>query len=234
MELNYSDKYPELEIFIKGSTWIKLFRFLYDFAQLRYATKEHLNQINNVYGTHKKLTHLVKEKYLSVKNGDIYHITEKTRKLLGIEGFNTKILQSDFTGEVLKHELKITDCLLKLRKEPNFYGVFYPSFKELKPDACLIYAEKEDYKKNNSKILRYKIQFLEVEDEKGNWEQHLKNKRDKYILLARDFYIWDKWWRHNCERLELPFCKVEDFCFSVLCVANIEPKEWEGWQWQRV
>ena len=86
---------------------------------------------------------------------------------------------------------------------------------DLIPNACFFYHKDSSYK----------IQFLEVENEKVNWENYLLEKKEKYEKVSQDFNTWDKWWRKSCERLDLPMCKVEDFCFSVLIIGDNE-NEW--------
>jgi len=133
-------------------------------------------------------------------------------------------LQKKFTGQTIEHELKITDFILDLQGKEFFYTVFYPQFKEppdytkdwLKPDACVVWKRGEDYK----------IQFVEVEDKKPGWENYLLNKKRNYELLAQDKNLYSMWWHEWHKKLNLPNCRLEDFCFSVLC--NVK-KDWEGW-----
>ena len=226
--MKFEERYPDLIDIQNGGTWAKLFEFFYILAQVRYATKDQLNKVDGKFGTSKKLERLKARDYLSVKSPGVYIITEKTRQIISLEGYNTSILQSRFTGDVLKHELIITDCLINLRADDNFYRVFYPIFREppdykkeyLRPDGCLVWKNKEN---------QYKLQFFEVEQDKPNWSAHLKGKKRKYETIAGDLNTWDKWWRYNSEQLQLPFCKQEDFCFSILCFSKLQ-FEWEGWE----
>ena len=164
-----------------------------------------------------KLVRLEEENLIACKNG-IYTLTRAGRDFLKENDRNIRHFQEITEAEKCEHELKITSFLIK---HPHFYKVFYPTFDGLKPDACIIWGTTE----------QYKIQFLEVEEEKPNWTDHLKSKKERYILLAKDFEVWNKWWRFNSEILELPFCNIEDFCFSVLCNSKIT-FSWEGWEWQ--
>jgi len=222
-----AELYADLGWIENKFTFNQLFELFYTLAQVRYATQKQLQPLNHRVATKKNLVKFVELDYLNavslVKNETAFYITEKTRKILTNEGFNVKVLQKDFTGQTLIHPLKITSCLLNLQP----WIVFYPQFKEppnygadwLKPDACLI------FKKDKA----YKIQFLEVEEEKPDWENYLLNKKEKYEQLARDKNLYYLWWKYWADKLELPMCKEKDFCFSVLCFGNIK-REWEGWK----
>ncbi|MDQ5987367.1 MAG: hypothetical protein CSYNP_03107 [Syntrophus sp. SKADARSKE-3] len=225
--------YSDLEWIEKKASYKQAFELFYKLAQVRYATFKQLHPLNHRVATKPNLVRFVEQGYLFthdlVKNQPAYSITEKARKILNFELYNTKILQKNFTGQSLDHALKITDCLLKLQASPEFYNVFYPFFREppdyksefLRPDFCVI------WKKENS----YKIQFGEVEQPKANWDNYLLIKRANYERLASDKNLYDIWWSEWSKRLNLPMCKKEDFCFSVLCVGNIK-KEWSGWKFE--
>jgi len=223
--------YPDLEPIAARASYKQIFDLLYIVAQVRYATFKQLHPLNHRVVIKKNLEYLVKLDYLStinlVKNAKAFHITDKTRQILEKEGFNVEVIQKKFTGQDLKHALKITDCLLKLQAQENFYKVFYQIFREppeykqefLRPDACVI------WKKDGA----YKIEFIEVETEKPDWENYLLVKKEKYERLAHDQNIYRVWWKYYHERLNLPLCQEADFCFSVRCFGNIK-KNWEGWQ----
>lgn len=214
-----SDLYPELDPIARGSTYKKLFDWLYSAAQLRYTTKDHLNRLNHQFGTPKKLAKLCEAGFLM--GSEFYVITEKTRGILKAEDYNTRILQKDFNGQVAEHQLKITDFVLKIMAEPHFYAVIYPNFTDLIPDACVIFK--------NGDLL--KVEMLEVEEEKGNWLDYLTNKKTAYEKLAHDLDIYHKWWKVWSARLDLPYCQEKYFCFSIRCNAKIT-QDWEGWKWQ--
>lgn len=208
------DTYPELTEIVRGSTYKKFFDWLYKAAQLRYTTKDHLNRLNHQFGTKKKLASLKEAGFFTaIKNGDVYVITKKARKVLSDEGYNTAILQDDFNGFSINHELKVTDCLIHL--EPN--DVFYYDFGYVRPDAIMIFKEPH----------RYKIVFLEVESEKGNWDLYLNDKKLKYMKLAEDPDIYSKWWKVMCEKLKLPYPEINQFCFWITAFVN-KNGEWSG------
>jgi len=230
--LDKASLHPDLEPIAAVASYKQIFDLLYIVAQVRYATFKQLHPLNHRVATKKNLDSLVSLDYLAsvplVKNTKAFHITEKTREILEREGFNTKLLQKKFTGQTLEHALKITDCLLNLQAKENFYQVFYPTFKTppdyhsdfLKPDACVV------LKRDGA----YKIEFLEVEEEKPNWAEYLLVKKEKYEQLARDPNIYRIWWKYYADKLNLPLCKEADFCFSVVCFGNVK-KNWEGWNW---
>jgi hypothetical protein len=222
--------YPDLEPIAARASYKQIFDLLYIVAQVRYATFKQLHSLNHRVATKKILANLVSFGYLNainlVKNAKAFHITDKTRQILEREGFNVTIIQKKFTGQDLKHALKITETILKLQAQENFYKVFYPIFREppkydsefLRPDACVV------WKRDGA----YKIEFIEVEEEKPDWEKYLLVKKEKYEQLARDPNIYRVWWKYYTDKLNLPLCKEADFCFLVVCFADIK-KEWSGW-----
>jgi len=223
--------YPDLKEIAKQSSYEQIFQFFYTLAQVRYATFKQLHPLNHRVVREKYLVKFCELGYL--KQHELvkaYSITKKAKQLLALNGFNIKVLQNDFTGIILTHALKITDCLLKLQGSPEFLQVFYPVFREppdylgkpiLIPDFCVV------WKKPGA----YKIQFGEVETEKPDWEQYLFLKREKYEQIAGDQNTYYKWWKVWAENLSLPFPKEADFCFSVVCFGGIK-KEWEGWHFE--
>lgn len=226
--------YPDLEPIAARASYKQIFDLLYIVAQVRYATFKQIHSLNHRVATKKNLANLVSFGYLAtinlVKNIKAFHVTDKTRQILEREGFNVNIIQKKFTGQTLDHALKITSCLLNLQAKENFYKVFYPIFaaspdysKEfLKPDACIV------LKKDGA----YKIEFLEVEEEKPNWAEYILVKKEKYEQLASDPNIYRIWWKYYADKLNLPLCKEADFCFSIVCYGTIK-KDWEGWEFYK-
>lgn len=231
--MDKSTIHADLEWLADKSSYKQIFNIFYTLATVRYATQKQLQSVNHRVATKNNLSKLVELGYLAEKNLTTflaYHVTEKTRQVLKQNGYNADIIQKKFKGEVLQHELLITDCILKLQGKEDYFTTFYPIFREppdyqkefLRPDACVI------WKKDNS----YKIQFLEVEEPKDDWENYLLGKRDKYERLAEDANLFLIWWKVNSQRLGLPMCKIEDFCFSVLCFSKLK-FDWEGWNFER-
>jgi len=209
-------KYPDLQPLTKGSSFKHVFDFLYKAAQLRYTNYEILNKVSNKLGTPKKLSKFVELGYLVRNKGDIFTVSEQSLRVLEAEGYSCKILKPA-QGEGNEHNLKVAEAVLSF----NYYAVLYPHFGDLIPDACVIETREREYK----------ITFLEIEQEKDGWRGYLEAKKEKYDKLARDVDIYEKWWKVWSEKLGLPFCKMENFCFGVSCFGNIK-RDWEGWNWQ--
>lgn len=129
-----AELYSDLEWIENKFSFNQLFELFYTLARVRYATHKQLQPLNHRVATEANLVKFVELGYLNginlVKNEIAFYITDKTRQILAIEGFNVKVLQKDFTGQTLIHPLKVTSCILKLQGEDNFYNVFYPVFKE--------------------------------------------------------------------------------------------------------
>lgn len=229
-----AELYSDLDWIENKFSFHQLFELFYTLARVRYATPKQLQPLNHRVATKTNLVRFCESGYLDgvslVKNETAFYITDKTKQILANEGFNVKVLQKDFTGQTLIHPLKITDCILKLQGEEHFYNVFYPVFREapkydkefLRPDFCVV------WKNGNS----YKIEFGEVETEKPDWINYLLIKKEKYQKLATDKNLYSLWWKSWANKLELPFCKETDFCFSVRCFGNIK-YDWEGWNFTK-
>jgi hypothetical protein len=215
--------YPDLEPIAAKASYRQIFDLFYTVAQVRYATFKQLHPLNHRVATKNNLVRMIELGYLSDDNlVKAYHITEKTKEMLKGEGYNTKILSKSFTGQSLDHALKITDTILKLQAQEYFYNVFYPVLDgPLIPDFAVVW-------KNENLV---KLQFCEVEESKPDHENYLLVKRDNYINLAQIQRTYSQWWKVKSEQLNIPLCKEEDFCFSVVCFGNIK-REWDGWIFQ--
>lgn len=202
-----SDRYAEIEPLTKGSSYKQLFDFLHTAYLLRFTTKDQLNRINNKFGTPKKLAKLTELGFFVFN--EAYSVTEKTLTILKDESYITivKIPDGNFTA----HHLDISNFLQKEIEKEDFLTVFYPNFSYLIPDACVIRQNGQGYK----------IQFVEVENEKPAWIEYLYQKKKLYERLATDRDIYLKWWKAYSAKLELPYPKEENFCFSVI----VHPEE---------
>jgi len=216
--MNLTDKYPELADLVKGASYNQLFQLLYKVALIRYATPEHLKRINFKIGTVNKAAKLNEFGLLNTYPTGISVITDKGLNLLKENGYNIGHIAKKLQGNGFGDEPVISSVILDLMDEADFHTVFYPHFDFLIPD-CAVVWKKDD---------KVKLQFVEVETEKGNWQGYLEKKKANYELLAQDFDIYDKWWRRWSDILRLPLCSVEDFCFSVLCISELS-FEWKGW-----
>lgn len=211
----------DFSFLVKGSSKKQLTDLLYKAALLRYTTKDNLNSINPKLGTSKKLASLISLGYLACKNSQVYIITDKTRTLLKENAYNIEMISTKITGEGREHDLKITSVILSEMSNSDFHTVFYPVFDEVIPDACLVYRRGDSYR----------IVFLEVEEAKENWKNYLMDKKSKYERLGGDFRTYEWWWKMWATRLGLPYPTADRFCFSVLCVGNIN-HEWKGWRFE--
>jgi hypothetical protein len=223
-----AERYPELAELTKGSSFSQLIALVKTLGLVRYASLDQLRAVNFKLGTAPKIARLCELGFFCVQNPGVYAITSKSLELLKENRINTRILKQEVTGKGAKHTLDRTSVILEEMKDPDFYTVTYPSFKKdgdqwLVPDALLVFSDKANR--------RYKLEFLEVEEEKPDQLRYLEDKKEKYEELAKDNNIWEKWWKHNAELIGLPFCKRKDFCFSVKCYGNITAN-WRGWQWR--
>lgn len=160
--------------------------------------------VNPKIGTGSKLSALIQLGYLSKSDGGFYYTAPKGFELLEKEGFNTRILQKNLTGNYSLHQERLTDLLLIEMEKPNYYAIIYPSFTYKNPDACII------WKRDN----QYKLEFIELELSPKDSE-YLPNKKAGYERLARDVEIYSVWWKTWSSYLKLPYCKLSDFCFGV-------------------
>jgi len=205
----------------KSATKPRLAECLWIIAEVRYATWGQIKAQEDVWVQHiatkTKISKLLELGFL-VLNQEVYSVGEQGFTFLKEQGYNTAHLQKRLRADGSSHTLQITEILLSVRKESHFFTVFFPTFTELEPDACLVF-KKED---------AYKLEFLEVERTEKR-DGYLIEKKRKYEDLAQRKETWEKWWRHNSKKLSLPFCKREDFCFSVRCYGKFRA-EWEGWR----
>ena len=221
--MDLETRHTDLAELVRGASWKQLFSTLYRLALVRYGTHRLLNPVNIKIATKRKLKKLVNLGYLSVNPTGVYTVTPKCLNLLKEHGYNTKILQKDFTGQGTGDTLVKSAVILNIMRDPDFYSVFYPNFTYLIPDACIVYKKGD----------KARLAFLEVEQEKGNWQMYLEKKRENYLKLAREVEVYSKWWKRWSGLLDMNYCKPEEFCFSVLCYSDIR-FHWEGWEFERI
>ncbi len=219
------------EFFTEAANKQRLLQCFWTIAQVRYITFKQLKTVKKPWAQHiatrPRLKHLSDLGYLEPTPRGAYTITPKAFDFLDRNGYNTSYLQKRTRGQGNDHDLKITDYILSLQEDPNFFTVFYPVFnkppnydseKLLEPDACIIYQRQD----------AYKIVFLEVETEKAGWEQHLLDKQIKYQQLAHDHNTYERWWAFQAKKIGLPICTPQNFCFSILCLGS-RNYDWPGW-----
>ena len=213
--------HSDLAELVKGSSFSQLFSLLHILAQVRYADKAQLNTCNFKLATRAKLLKLEHLGYLTCKN-KVYSVTSKTIELLKENDYPVSHFTGDLRGEGGKEEICKAAVKLEALKLPDFYRLIYPNFTYLIPDFALVF--KRDH--------QAKLVFVEVETEKPKWNEYLENKRMNYLTLSADHDIWAVWWKVHSTKLNLAWCREDEFSFSVWCVGNFKA-DWPGWSFGR-
>lgn len=115
------------------------------------------------------------------------------------------------------NEINNTEAFTQAVNLPDYYALLYPHFGYIIPDALLV-------RKNGN---RYKLDFLEIEAKKPNWDEYLEDKRLSYLKLASSKEVYLKWCDY-CELLNWDKPSIIDFNFSVTFIGNIK-KDWEDY-----
>jgi len=232
LKIRFND-IAEAELLRGGITWNELFTFWHRAAMCRYCNQAHLHAIDSKLGTtgrKDKLTKLVELGYFDRSDDLVYSVTPKTIKALGeLDGYCTTLLQTRHQAEEARHQLRITDVLIKFIKRLDFFYAFYPNFEELIPDACIILTDKM--------LGLLHIVFLEVEDEEARKDRdYLRDKWEKYYRIARtktgNRQTYD-WWEGVANLLKLPIPPEKNFSFQVCCFGK-RKENWEGWVFQDI
>ena len=138
---------------------------------------------------------------------------------LAAAGYETSLFPTEPVGKGDINELANTDAFIQALNLPNFRALLFPNFKYLIPDALLVISDLD----------RYKLLFLEIENKKPNWDEHLIGKKSKYERLGSDIAIY-KYWLLCTSILKIRKPKVELFKFSILCIsASLCFDDWPGW-----
>jgi hypothetical protein len=230
----------ELEDIRGGSarTWQNFYDLFWTIGTVRYVTYKQLKKSfgNKVWCrkcvTPRIIESLAKKDYINITSENALTITSKTLNFLETyaEGINTSIIKLP-QGKGDKERIDNTDVLLKIIQLPDFYALFYPEFYRqpsdnqpfLVPDAALV-LKRED---------KAKLIFLEIERPKGNWEDHLLNKKSKYETVARNLTTYNNWAFSNFQKLKIKLPDIDKFCFSILCIGDIR-YDWPGWEFKRM
>ena len=176
-------------------------------ALVRYATFKQLKKCNfSSVGQHifikKDLQFLLQLEYLGQANG-FYFPRKKAFDHMREHGIITDNLQQRHRAEPDIHQSKLTEYIITEINRDDFYFVFYPQFQiGLIPDACIIYRNDTGYK----------IEFIEAENPKVDWENYILEKEEKYKRLASDPDTF-RWWKTWSFKLGLTLCNINDFCF---------------------
>lgn len=197
-----------------GGSYKLLWDMLYHIRLLKYVRRSQLKEIDNRYSkicAAKKLIKLVNLGLLKNTYEDVYISTAKSLELLKQLKYNTPILPKNISGEGFENELNNTEVFIQALKLPDFIALLYPNFEYLKPDALLVRGTKE----------KYRLEFLEVEAGKSNWDNYLENKRVNYLKLAGEKRPFS-YWVSQCNFLDLPIPDIKNFNFSVSIIGKVK------------
>ena len=183
LDIDYKILFQDIIPLNSGGSFKLLFDMLYHIRQLKYVRQSDLKLINSRYSkicATKKLQRLVELEYLQNTYEDVHIATDKVMPLLHKNGYQTKLLPKEIKGDGKENELNNTEVFIQALKLPDYKALLYPIFGEinrpyLKPDALLVRV----------KDGAYKLEFIEVEASKPDWDNWLENKRINYLKLAR-------------------------------------------------
>jgi hypothetical protein len=218
----------------KNRTHAGLVKLMKLIAEVRYISQEQLNRYNKEryikqIGTKTWLAWLVKNEHLGLTENGGYYATLNSLEWLKAQGVNTEyMMKRPKRGEFEKHQQTLTDVILDYYFGPDYFATCYPSFVNpdnspwFDPDALVIHRHESD------KAEYIKLTFIEVENAKPDWHQHLLKKRENYEELAKSKRAFE-WWERWSKKLKLEAGRIEDFCFSVKCHGDFNA-DWEGWE----
>lgn len=203
----------ELTSYLTPSRTInRLNYFLFILALCRYATPEQLKickkqSIDKHIATKQSLQALCDLEIIASSNGAFF-ISDKGWELLEKTDYPISHLSKRKRAEPAEHTLKITDHLLSVIEDDNFYTAIYPQFDikgwpSLIPDLGLVYYNGQECK----------LVFVEVELS-AKTDGYLEDKMRRYRIIAKQKETYD-WWIRLCKQIKLPECKITDFRFSV-------------------
>ena len=214
MDIDLKSEFQDIIPLESGGSFKLLFDMLYHIRLLKYVRQSQLKLINPRYSkicATKKLNKLVDKEYLENTYQDVYIATDKVMPKLYKAGYNTKLLPKEIKGDGKENELNNTEVFIQALKLPDYKALLYPGFGYIRPDALLVRV------KDNS----YKLEFLEVEASKSNWNDWLENKRINYLKLAGDKQVYS-YWKTQCSYLKLPVIDIKYFKFSVSIIGNVK------------
>jgi len=198
--------------FERGGSFKLLWDMFFHIRLLKYVRQSQLKLINSRYS---KICSVDKLDYISslylLRNvfQDFYYATDKVLPILESEGYNINLLPPESTGFGDPNQINNTAVFIQALKLPNFKALLYPRFPPDKPyvipDALLVLEEEG----------RYKLEFLEVEASKPNWDNWLENKRINYLKLSH-------YWKKQCKLLNISPPDIKDFKFSVSIIGEVK------------
>ena len=198
----------------KGGSYSLFWEMIYNIRLLKYVRQSKLRLINDRYkvvGSKNQLKEISKLGLVKNTQEDIYIVLDNSLPPLKESGHNIKILPKEISGKGSINEINNTDVFIQALKLPDYLALLYPSWNYLRPDALLIRGAKE----------RYKLEFLEIEAGKSNWNDYIENKRLNYLNLSKDGKVYS-YWKAASSYLDLPLPNVKDFKFSVSIIGKIK------------
>jgi hypothetical protein len=196
---------------------IATYEMLYKTRMLKYVRKDQFVKIRATYGkftSQEKLDFLCDKGWLEERMKSVYTTADKTLPILRAQGFNIDILPRTISGKGMINEIQNTESFIGLMKLKHFEALLYPKFGEqkvwLRPDALLVLSDSK----------RYKLTFIEVEAKKSGWDNHIEDKREKYLRLAHDVEFY-KTWLILSRKLGFPMPDISTLKFSVLIIGSI-------------
>ena len=191
---------------------------LYNIRRVKYIRRGQISKIKKSYDktcSRDKIKRLIELGLIEKTDNDILISTDKSLQLLEQLGRNISILPQIIKGKGSINELNNTEVFIQALKLPDFLALLYPRFPTnnpyLEPDALLVRGTEK----------RYKLEFLEVEAGKSNWDNYLENKRTNYLKLAREKRAYT-YWTWQCELLKMKAPDIKDFKFSVSIIGKIK------------
>ena len=197
-----------------------LWDMLRDIRLLKYVRRSQLKDIKPLYSkicAKEKINTLIELKLIRYTQEDILVSSAASLRVLRRLNYPTDLYPRDSEGKGDINELHNTEVFIQALKLPDYKALLYPNFEYLRPDALLIRGTKE----------RYKLEFLEVEAGKSNWDNYLENKRINYLRLAGEKRPFS-YWVSQCKLLDLPIPDIKDFRFSVSIIGEIKKDFGEG------
>ena len=197
---------------------------LYHIRLLKYVRQSQLVKIKKRFDkicSEEKLSQFVKLGLLENTQEDIYKSTYKSLCLIKQLKYPTQTLPDYNKGKGDVNEINNTEVFIQALKLPDFIALLYPNFEYIRPDALLIRGTKE----------KYKLEFLEVEASKSNWNDWLENKRINYLRLAGEKRPFS-YWVSQCKLLDLPVPDINKFCFSVSIIGKVNNNFGEGFNFK--
>jgi len=185
---------------------------------LKYVRQSQLKLINKKYTqicSVDKLDYLSSIYLLGNLSQDIYYATDKVLPILEEQGYNINLLPPESGGFGDPNQINNTAVFIQALKLLNFKALLYPRFPMDKPyvipDALLILEEEG----------RYKLEFLEIEASKSNWDNWLENKRINYLKLSQEELVY-YYWKKQCKLLDISPPDIKDFKFSVSIIGEVK------------